>query len=340
MKRFLTVMLALLVVVSFAFAGGTQEKKGAAPGKKIKIVWSSVSVPNDAHTKAMYIFKKELEKLTNGKVEVDVYPSGQLFTQEAAQAAIRKGTLDMVYTGPNWLAQYVPYMSMFAAAYIFKDYNHMTKTFNGPIGKKIFADIAKKVGIRPLGAFYLGTRELNLRDIGRVVRTPQDMKGVKLRMPNTPTWLFMGKALGANPTPLSFSEVYMALKTGTIDGQDNPLPTDKNAKFYEVTKYIILTDHYINPIFPTMNEKKWESLGPDIQAKVYKALEKAREFCDTTNLNAESKLLDFFKKQGLIIVKPDKEAFMKYAQQMYLSNKKISGSWDMNLFKEVQALAK
>ena len=340
MKKFLMILFALTLVMSLAFATGEQEKKGAAPAKKIKIVWSAVSVPNDAHTKAMYVFKDELEKLTNGQVEVDVYHSGQLFTQEAAQAAIRKGTLDMVYTGPNWLAEYVPYMSMFAAAYMFKDYNHMTKTFNGPIGKEIFADIAKKVGVRPLGAFYLGTRELNLRDIGRVVKTPQDMKGVKLRMPNTPTWLFMGKALGANPTPLSFTEVYMALKTGTIDGQDNPLPTDKNAKFYEVTKYIILTDHYINPIFPTMNEKKWQSLGPDIQAKVYQAIEKARKFCDETNLKAEAELLDFFKSQGMIIVKPDKEAFMKYAQKMYLENKDISGNWNMELFKKVQALAK
>ncbi|NOY09686.1 MAG: DctP family TRAP transporter solute-binding subunit [Spirochaetes bacterium] len=339
-KKIFILFVALVMLASFTFATGQAEKGKQAAPKKIKIVWSSVSVPNDAHTKAMYVFKNTLEKLTNGQVEVSIFPSGQLFTQEAAQAAIRKGTLDMVYTGPNWLAQYVPYMSMFAAAYMFKDYNHMTKTFNGPIGKKIFADIAKKTGVRPLGAFYLGTRELDLRDIGRVVRTPADMKGVKLRMPNTPTWLFMGKALGANPTPLSFTEVYLALKTGTIDGQDNPLPTDKNAKFYEVTKYIILTDHYINPIFPTINEKKWESLSPDIQAKVYKAVEAARKVCDDTNLKAESELLAFFKSKGMVIVKPDKEAFIKYAQKMYLDNKQISGSWNMKLFKEVQALGK
>jgi len=194
--------------------------------------------------------------------------------------------------------------------------------------------------VRPLGAFYLGTRELDLRDIGRFVKTPADMKGVKFRMPNTPTWLFMGKALGANPTPLSFTEVYMALKTGTIDGQDNPLPTDKNAKFYEVTKYIILTDHYINPVLPSINEKKWESLGSDLQAKVYKAIEAARKVCDDTNLKAEAELLSFFKSSGMTIVKPDKDAFIKYAQKMYLDNKSISGTWDMELFKEVQDLAK
>jgi TRAP-type C4-dicarboxylate transport system substrate-binding protein len=132
----------------------------------------------------------------------------------------------------------------------------------------------------------------------------------------------------------------MGLKTGTIDGQDNPLPTDKNAKFYEVTKYIILTDHFINPVFPTINEKKWQSLGPELQEKVYQALEKAREVCDKTNLDAEAELVQFFKGEGMTVITPDKAAFMEYAQKKYLDNKEISGSWDMELFEKVQALAK
>lgn len=330
MKRFIGVFVIAAMLVTFGFVDVEA---------KVKLTWSSVSVPNDAHTKAMQVFKEELEKLTNGEVEVEVFHSGQLFNQEGAQAAVRKGTLDIVYGGPNWLAEFVPYMSMFAAAYMFKDYDHMTKTFNGDVGKKMYGDIAQQIGVRPLGAFYLGTRELNLRDIGREVKTPEDMKGVKLRMPNTPTWLFMGEALGANPTPLSFTEVYMGLKTGTIDGQDNPLPTDKNAKFYEVTKYIILTDHYINPVMPMINEKKWQSLGPELQEKVYQALEKARETCDDLNLKAEAELVDFFKGEGMTILTPDKEAFIKFAQEKYLSNKDISGSWDMELFEKVQALA-
>ncbi len=307
---------------------------------KVTLTWSAVSVPDDAHTKAMLAFKAELEKLTDGEVEVEAFHSGQLFNQEAAQAAIRKGTLDMVYTGPNWLAEFVPYMSMFAAAYMFQDYDHMSKTFNGELGQAMFDEIAKEIGIRPLGAFYLGTRQLNLRDIGREVKTPADMKGVKLRMPNSPTWLFMGEVLGANPTPLSFTEVYLGLKTGTIDGQDNPLPTDKNAKFYEVTKYIVLTDHFINPIMPSMNEKKWQSLGPELQEKVLQALEVAREVCDSTNLAAEAELVEFFKSEGMTVLVPDKASFIERAQKMYLENKEISGSWDMELFEKVQTLAK
>jgi tripartite ATP-independent transporter DctP family solute receptor len=228
---------------------------------------------------------------------------------------------------------------MFAAAYFFKDYNHMTSVLNGPIGKKIADDLAKKVGVRPLGAYYLGTRNLNLRDIGRKVMVPDDLKGVKLRMPNSPSWLFMGRALGANPTPISITELYMALKTGTVDGQDNPVPGTIKRKFYEVTKYYILTGHYVNPIMPVINEKKWQSLGADLQEKVYQAIRKAQEYCDQENLKVEKEGLDFLRKQGITVYSVDKNVWSKHVLNYYLQDKKMTGNWDMNLYKEVQAAA-
>ncbi len=308
-------------------------------GEPVTLQFTSVSVPDDAHTKGMEVFAEEVAKLTDGNITVEVFPGGQLFTQEGEQAAIRQGNVDMIYGGPNWLAEFVPYMSMFAAPYMFTSYEHMSDAFNGDIGQEIFDDIAQQTGVRPLGAFYLGTRQLNLRDIGREVTTPQDMEGVKLRMPNTPTWLFMGEALGANPTPLAFTEVYLGLQTGTIDGQDNPLPTDKNAKFYEVTKYIILTDHYINPLFPMINEDKWQSLTSDQQQAILQALETARRFVDETNLAAEAELIDFFEAEGMTIITPDKQAFIDFAQDKVLGNEEMTAAWNMDLFEQIQETA-
>jgi tripartite ATP-independent transporter DctP family solute receptor len=229
---------------------------------------------------------------------------------------------------------------MLGAVYTFSGYNHMTKVLNGEIGKKIFEEVAQKTGVRPLAAFYLGTRELNLVEKIGPVRTPEDMKGVKLRTPASPTWIALGKALGGSPTPMSFGEVYTGLLTGAIEGQDNPLPTDKNAKFYEVTKYIILTDHVADSVWPTINEKRWQSFSDIDKLVIRKALEKAREFCDETNLKAEAELLDFFRGQGLIIIEdPDKEAFAAYAKNSYLTESKdISKNWDMTLYEEIQAL--
>ncbi|HHY56255.1 MAG TPA: DctP family TRAP transporter solute-binding subunit [Chloroflexi bacterium] len=314
--------------------------EAAVSAEPVVLTFSSQSVPDDAHTKAMTIFADEVAKLTNGEVKVEVYPGGQLFTQDAELPAVVAGNLDMAYFDPNWFSQSIPYMSMFAAPYIFEDYAHMSKVFNGEIGQRLYDDIAAQIGVRPLGAYYLGTRQLNLRDIGREVMTPADMAGVKLRMPNSPSWLFMGEALGANPTPLAFTEVYLALQTGTVDGQDNPLPTDKNAKFYEVTKYIVLTDHYINPLFPSINEKKWQSLKPEHQQAILQAVETARQFVDDTNLAAEAELLEFFKGEGLTIITPDKQAFIDYAREKILANTEMTASWDMELYDQIQALAK
>ncbi len=308
-------------------------------GDPVTLQFASVSVPEDAHTKGMQLFADEVARISDGNITVEVYPGGQLYTQEGEQDALRSGNLDMAYGGPNWVAEFVPYMSMFAAPYMFTSYDHMSNTFNGPIGEQIFDDIAAEIGVRPLGAFYLGTRQINLRDIGRDVTTPADMEGVKLRMPNSPSWLFMGEALGANPTPLAFTEVYLGLQTGTIDGQDNPLPTDKNAKFYEVTKYIILTDHYINPIFPMINEAKWQSLTPSQQEAVRQALETTRRFVDQTNLQAEAELLGFFEGEGMTIITPDKQAFIDFAQEKTLNNAEMTATWNMDLFQQIQDTA-
>ena len=306
----------------------------------ITLTFSSISVPGDAHTEAMKVFKDEVENLSAGHISVDLYTAGAIYTQEGELAACREGTLDMAYYGPNWIAEFIPYISMISAVYTFSGYEHMNRVMNGEIGNKIFEEVAQTIGVRPLGAFYLGTRQLNVVEKVGEVRTPEDMKGVKLRTPGSPAWIALGKALGGNPTPMSFGEVYMGLKTGAIECQDNPLPTDKNAKFYEVTKYIILTDHVVNAVFPTINEKKWQSLSDIDKLVIEKAIEKARKFCAETNLKAEAELLDFFKEKGLIIIEdPDKTAFAAYAKNSYATESKdISKDWNMELYEEIQAL--
>ncbi len=306
----------------------------------VKLTWSSISVPGDAHTEAMKVFKEEVESLSAGHITVDLYIAGAIYTQEGELAAVREGTLDMAYYSASWLAEFVPYLSMIGAVYTFSGIKHMDRVLNGEIGKAIFEDVAQKTGLRPLAAFYLGTRQLNVVEKVGPVRTPEDMKGVKLRTPASPSWIALGKALGGNPTPMSFGEVYMGLKTGAIEGQDNPLPTDKNAKFYEVTKYIILTDHVVNSVWPTINEKKWQSLSEIDQLIIRMAIEKARKFCAETNLKAEAELCDFFREQGLIIIEdPDKEAFAAYAKNSYVTESKdISKNWDMELYEKIQAL--
>lgn len=340
MKRIAMLMLVVMLVIAGVSAEGVKETPAPASNQPVKLVWSTASVPGDAHTVAMGVFKSEVERLSAGNITVDNFDSGSLFAQGVDLDATMQGKIDIVYTSASLTAQYVPTASMFGAAFTFQSYEQMTKTLNGPVGQKVYDQVTAKLGVRPLMAFYLGTRQLNLTEKAGPVTKPEQMKTIKMRVPNAPAWIAMGRALGANPTPMSFGEVYMGLKTGVVDAQDNPLPTDKNAKFYEVTKYIVLTSHVVDSVWPSINEKRWQSLSAQQKDWVMQAMNTARVFCDKTNLENEKNILSFFKDQGLTIIEnPDKAAFAAYAKNFYLNEgKDISKDWDWKLYEEIQKI--
>ncbi|HAS73471.1 MAG TPA: transporter, partial [Clostridiales bacterium UBA8960] len=229
-------------------SGGTEATTAApteAVDKPVTLVFSVNAVPGDAHYEAMMKFEEAVEAKSNGSIKVDTFHSGSLFKQDQELAAVKSGQADIVYMSASWLGEGSPWISMFSAGYMFKSYEHMTNTFNGEVGAEVFQRVVDEQGVRPLKAFYLGTRQINLvKD--KEIKVPSDLNGINLRMPNSEAWLFLGQALGANPTPIAFSELYMALQTGTVDGQDNPLPTVQSAKFYEVTKSITITNHLVD----------------------------------------------------------------------------------------------
>lgn len=340
MKKSLLILLALVLVVSLAAC----TSKDSAPGssdtgndENVTLVFSINAVPGDAHYDAMMKFEEIAEAKSNGSIKVDTFHSGSLFKQDQELAAVKSGEADIVYSSAPWLAEGSPWISMFNAGYMFKSYDHMTKALNGEIGKEVFGRVVEEQGVRPLNAMYLGTRQVNLvKD--KEVKVPADLNGVNLRMPNSDAWLFLGKAIGANPTPIAFSELYMALQTGTVDGQDNPLPTVQSAKFYEVTKSITITNHLVDSVWPVINEAKWQSLSEKQQNIVMEALEEARKLCDETNLNREAELIEFFKGEGLSVYEADIDTFSKEVLAKYLDNKELTASWDMDLFEKVQAI--
>jgi len=331
MKKLLIALLVLALAGEAVFAQANKNKP-------VELIYTMTAVPTDAHAGAMRVFKETVERVSGGNIKVKTYDSASLFKQEQEVSAVRSGQADMTATAAPWLTDGSPWISMFTAGYIFKSYDHMTKVLNGDIGKVIFERVAKEQGIRPLGAQYLGTRQLNMvKDVW--IKTPEDLKGVKLRMPNSDSWLFLGKALGANPTPISFSELYMALQTKTVDGQDNPLPSDKNAKFYEVTKSITLTNHFVDSVWPAINEAKWQSLSDQQKGWVMEGVQAGIKYCDETNLKAEAELVEFFKKAGLKVYNADIDAFSKHVLQLYLDSA-YAKKWDMGVYKQIQDAAK
>ncbi|RPF54242.1 sialic acid TRAP transporter substrate-binding protein SiaP [Aquisalibacillus elongatus] len=347
LKKILFVLLFVGFVTLVACSDSSDDQSsdenegnnGDGTEETFELNFSTASVPNDAHTEGLNVMKDYIEENTDGNVTVNVHHSGSLYSQDNEAQALMRGNLEMAYVSAPWVSEHIPSMSMFTSGYLFKDYDHMTNTFNGEIGEQVFEDVVDELGVRPLGAFYLGSRQLNYRDIGKEIRTPEDLEGVTLRMPNTDSWLFLGEALGANPTPVDFSELYMALNTGTVQAQDNPLPTVKNAAFHEVTDYITITDHVIDTVWPTINEEVWQSLPSEYQEVILESVEEARKYVDETNLDAESELVEFFESEGLTVIEADKDAFMERVQAEYLNNEEMTSSWDMDLYERIQEMA-
>ena len=330
MKKILALVLAL--ILSLSVCGAFAEDLGDPQ----KIIVTLTAVNTDTHAKAMMEFEKYVEEASAGNIQVEVYTDAVLFTQEEEVVAVAGNDAQMSLISASWLTSGSPWVGMFAAGYTFKSYDHMTAVLNGEIGKAAFAKIGEEQGVLPLGAWYLGSRQISLSE-DKAITTPADLNGINLRMPNSDAWIELGKAIGANPTPISFSELYLALQTGVVDGQDNPLPTVESAKFYEVQKSITITNHLVDSVWPAINVDFWNGLTEAQQQIVLDGVEAGRKFCDETNLGREAELVEFFKEKGVSVYEADLDAFAEHVQAYYLESP-TSAEWDLELLEQVKAL--
>ena len=341
MKKTTVAMLALSLAIPMAFAQGGSEKGSGSSEKPVELIFTSVSVTGDTHTTAMTAFADKVKELSGGSVICKTYADGTLFSSENEFDAIVNGEADLAYLSfPTLSTQKgLEWCAMINSGYFWSSYEHMTSVLNGDIGKKdIFPRIEEKVNVVPLGAFYLGARVVNTRN--RAINKYSDMKGLLLRMPNSAAWLHLGEALGANPTPLSFSELYTSLQTGAIDGQDNPLPTDVSAKFYEVAKYVAITNHVVDSILPCINKDKWNSLSDKQKDAVRGAIEYAKKINDDARIAEEAKDVQILEQNGVTVTHPDLADFKKNVTAYYTAHPEQTGEWDMDLYKKIQAAAK
>ncbi len=303
---------------------------------KVVLRISTPAVPDDWHGKMWTVFKESLDKSAAGEFDVQINLNGSLFKQGTEPAAMARGNLELAAISAQDIAKILPEYSIFTAGYLIRDPDHQQKVFNGPIGAEMYKAVAEKMDVQILGIGYLGSRQVNLREV-RAVKTPADLKGVKLRMPGSKEWLFLGEALGATPTPLAFGEVYLGLKTGTIDGQDNPLPSVRAAKFYEVTKQIVLTSHLTDGIFIAISSKSYNAMNFAQKRKVAEAAQAAITFNNENRIKEEAQLVDFFRKEGLQVSTPDVDAFRRTVQAAY-QNFEYARVWPKGLVERINAV--
>ena len=265
--------------------------------------------------------------------------NASLIPQGSELEAIASGDLEMSITSAQELATFFPEFSIFATGYVHQSAEHQVAVFNDPLMDPFKKKVEDELGVKLLAVMYLGKRHVNLRQSREEVnvQTPADLAGINLRMPGSDAWQFLGKALGANPTPMAFTEVYTALATGSVDGQDNPVPTVVDSKFYEVTKQIALTSHLVDLNYVAFSKSIYDSLTPEQQAAVTAAAVAAAESGRQAQLKKEEDLVSFLRDQGLEIYEPDLAAFRSHVQQVYLDSD-FSKDWPEGVLEKINAL--
>jgi tripartite ATP-independent transporter DctP family solute receptor len=315
---FATVILAMFIISPICVNAATTLRLGHI---------FPITHPVQKATTAMADY---VAKQTNGEVEIKVYSGGALGKGKNLAESIHLGTVAMGTAGPGLLSRLEPAWGLVAGEYVFKDMESMFKVLNGPVGDDIKNRLINKRGIRALGIGYLGQRNITAN---KPIYKPDDMKGLKIRIPNIPLRKASFLALGAAPTPMAFSEVYLALKQGVVDCQENPLPQIVTGKFYEVQKYLILSGHALNPEILLINEKKFKSLSAGSQDALLKG---AKVYEDTLFIEFKTMKLALLEKildAGVIVMKPDIEAFREAVKDVPYQ---FEDKWGKGLYDRVK----
>ena len=317
-------MAAGLLASAAAFPALAQDKP--------KLRFSAVFSEQDIRADMMKMFAEEIA----GDFAFEGYYGGVLFKQGTELVALQRGNLEMGNIAPQDVSNQVPEWSILTSAYLFRDAGHLKTFFDSEPGEEMKKLAEDKLGIRVLGPTFFGTRQVGLKGTKKIA-TPADMAGIKLRMPGGDSWQFLGQALGANPTPMAYAEVYTGLQTGAIDGQDNPLPNVQNMKFYEVMQQIVLTSHLVGFDLLVISSKAWNDMTPEQREKVQAAADKAIAWSTAEHLKREEELAASFKEMGLDVYVPDVDAFRAHAQKMYLDSD-LAKSWPAGLIDKINAL--
>lgn len=260
-------------------------------------------------------FGKEVAALTEGRVEVVVYPNETLGKEIDVINGMQLGTADMTISGES-LQNWAPKAALLALPYAYKSLEHMDQVASGEIGKSIEAEIIANAGIRPLTYFARGPRNLSAM---REITSPDQLNGMKLRVPNVPIFVAAWQAIGANPTPMAFSEVFTSLQNGTIEGQENPLALFKSGGFYEVQKVINTTEHVRSWIYLTISESSWAKLSEADQAALMEAAKRTPAYEREMFLADEQALVADLEARGVKLVDVDQAAFAAKAKDAVIA---------------------
>ena len=297
---------------------------------------STAAPDNSPLSDAFRMIKQRMETKFPGAVKVSLHTASALFRQGTELPAMQRGNLEMASPVTFEIEAQLPEYGVFSAAYLFRDADHLIKTFRSDIGREYYADVANKVGLVILDTAYLGTRTINLNNDKRIDK-PSDLAGTKMRMPPGASFQVLAKALGATPVAMPITEVYLGLKTGQIDAQDNPTNMTRDWKFHEVTKQVVLTRHLVQPVFIAMAKPAFDKLTPAQQSELRAVAREATDMQIAKTLADERSAIDTFKAANIRISEPDASVFRSTVFKEYEAAG-MTAKWKPGLMARIEAI--
>ncbi len=325
--RLLTCSVALLAVAASASASFAQSK--------VELIYSDTVSENDIRTNTL---RETFGACLGDEFDFKSYHGATLFKQGTELTAMQRGNLDMANLAIFDFYNQVPSTTVLGTPFLFRDYEHMRAVYNSDILNPMLAEIEEKAQVKILAFPYIGARHLGYKGEKQVM-TPADLEGMKLRMPPGEGWQFVGTAMGATPVPVPFPEVYTALQTGAIDGQDNGFPATRSMKFDEVINHIGKTAHLIAANEFTISLSKWKSLSEPQQAKVKECAKNFEAALDKITLDQEASLEADMKAKGMDIYTPDNAAFQTHVFKVY-QDSQYSKDWPAGMIDQIVAVGK
>lgn len=266
---------------------------------------------------------------SGGRLDVQLFPNGQLGSGKDMMDSVVSGALTMTTDGAAALGALLPQLSVLEAPYLWKDAAQMSRAYGSEVFNKMNADFIAQRGIRIVALTYYGQRHVTSGS--KEIHSAADMAGFKLRVPPVDTFRAMAEAWGAQATPISFNELYLALSQGAVDGQENPLPTIASAKLNEVQKFLILTGHIITPRLVVVNDAAWQALPAEDRTVLEEVLADAVKWQDAELQSQEAGLIDTLKAGGMTVIEPDvasfREPVLAKVPPMF-ADKWGAGTWD------------
>ena len=269
---------------------------------------------NHSVHKAMEIMAKDLEEISDGQLSIKIYPNQQLGSERECLELLQIGSLDMTKVSAGVMENFAPKMKVFGLPFLFRDREHSFKVLDGPIGQELL-DEATQFWLKGLCYYDAGSRSFYTKD--HPIKTPEDLKGQKIRVMESATSMAMVQSLGGSPTPIAWGELYTALQQGVVDGAENNPPSFYLSRHYEVCKYYSIDEHTMLPDILVVGTHLWDKLTPQEQKWLQEAATRSVEDQRELWVNSEKEALDAIKEAGVQINYPDKAPFIEAVQNIY-----------------------